>query len=90
MNICLRNLSDDQYVNIRDHIQNVTSGWNFTVRKTTGFRPFEIMTGTTPVTLGDTAVLGTPSNGDLDIQQIRESLKAFAETARAHADFVRK
>jgi hypothetical protein len=63
-NICVRNLTDEQYQNIADHIQHIAWAWNMTVHGTLGVRPFEVMTGTSPVTLADVMVLPPLSNAD--------------------------
>ena len=56
-NICLRDLSDEQYENIDEHIQNIAWVWNTTLRSSIDARPFEVMTGTSPVTLSDSTML---------------------------------
>ena len=88
-NICLRDLSDEQYANIDDHLQHIAWAWNTTVHATTGLRPFEIMTGTAPVTLVDALVAPPAANSTINMSNIREAAAAYAQHAREHADFER-
>ena len=88
-NVCLRNLSDAEYENVEDHLQNIAWVWNTTVRSSTTARPFEVMTGTSPVTITDSLVLPPPTNNTLNMSNIRESSAAYAQIAREHGDFMR-
>ena len=87
-NICLRDLSDAEYANIGDHLQHIAWAWNTTVHTTTGVRPFEVMTGTSPVTLTDALVL-PPTTGPVNMSNIRAAARAYAQHAREHAEFMR-
>ena len=89
-NICLRNLSDEEYLHIEDHLQHIAWAWNTTVHATTGERPFAINTGTSPVTLADSLVLPPPNNTRLDMSNIREAAAAYTTAAREHGDYMRK
>ena len=75
-NIFLRDLSDEQYGNIDEHILNIAWVWNTTMRSSIDARPFEVMTGTSPVTLSDSAVLPAPIGQTLDMNNIREASSA--------------
>ena len=88
-NIFLRDLSDKQYGNIDEHIQNIAWVWNTTLRSSIDARPFEVMTGTSPVTLSDSTVLPAPIGHTLDMGNIREASAAYAAHARGHGDFMR-
>jgi transposase-like protein len=88
-NICLRNLSDEDYENVEDHLQHIAWAWNTTVHATTGARPFEIMTGTSPVTLTDALILPAPTNDVLNMSNIREAAVAYTTAARNHGDYMR-
>jgi len=68
-NICVRNLSDEEYKNMNAHLQHIAWAWNTTVHVTTGERPFEINTGTSPVTLADSLVLPPPTNATLNMSK---------------------
>ena len=87
-NICLRDLSDAEYANIEDHLQHIAWAWNTTIHTTTGVRPFEVMTGTSPVTLTDALVLPL-TTGPVNMSNIRAAARAYAQHAREHADFMR-
>ena len=89
-NICLRNLTDEEYLNIEDHLQHIAWAWNTTSHETTGARPFEINTGTSPVTLADSQVLPPPSNATLNMDNIREAAAAYTTAAREHGDYMRQ
>ena len=61
-NICLRDLSDEGYENVADHIQHIAWAWNSSMRSSIDARPFEVMTGTSPVTLSDSLILAPVVN----------------------------
>ena len=60
------------------------------MRSSIDARPFEVMTGTSPVTLSDLLVLAPPINGTLNMDNVCGSATAYAEHARNHSDFMRK
>jgi hypothetical protein len=88
-NICLRLLSDKDYEDVHDHIQQIAWVWNTTIRSSIGVRPFEVMSGTTPVTISDTTVLPAPIGHVLDMSNISESTAAYTKVAREHGDYMR-
>jgi len=89
-NVCLRDLSDAEYENIEEHVQNIAWVWNTTTRSSIGARPFEVMTGTPPVTISDSLVLPPPVNDTLNMYNIRHASAAYAQHAREHGDFMRQ
>ena len=89
-NVCLRDLSDTDYEHIEDHIQNIAWVWNTTIRSSIGVRPFEVMTGTSPVTVAELLVLPPPIIATLDMSNIREASSAYAGHAREHGNFMRQ
>ena len=89
-NVCLRDLSDAEYENIEEHIQNIAWVWNTTTRSSIGARPFEVMTGTSPVTISDSLVLPPPINDTVNMYNIRHASAAYAQHAREHGDFMRQ
>jgi hypothetical protein len=89
-NVCLRNLSDEDYQNVGDHMQHIAWAWNTTVSSSTGVRPFEVMTGTTPVTITDALILPPPTNGTINMSNIRQAAAAYSRSAIDHANYMRE
>ena len=89
-NICVRNLTDKQYQNVADHIQHIAWAWNTTVHGISGVRPFEVMTGTSLVTLTDAMVLPPLINADINLDNIREAAAVYTQYAREHGNYERK
>ena len=89
-NICVRDLSDDECQHINDPIQPIAWAWNTIVKSSTSVRPFEAMTGTTPVTITDSLVLPAPTNTTLNMSNIHDAAAAYALIAREHGNYMRK
>ena len=84
-NVCLRLLSDAEYVDGKSDIQHTAWAWNTTHSSSTSVRPFEVMHGMTPVTLTDLLVLNASStkvmNDDKNAQRLAPTHKLLVKTA---------
>ena len=93
LGICIRNLSDDDYNNIEDHLQRMAFAWNSTISESLSVSPFEVMTGTQARSIPDSAMRTEPGPSGLDADAIRAIKDAVAEytlVARRHADYMRR
>ena len=79
LGICIRNLSDDEYNNIGDHLQRMAFAWNSTISESLSVSPFEIMTGTQARSIPDSAMRTESESSGLDADAIRAIKDAVAE-----------
>ena len=77
-NVCLRLLSNAEYVNVKSHIQHIAWAWNTTHSSLTTVRPFEVMHGVTPVTLKNSLVLNALSTKVMNVANICAAASAYA------------
>ena len=87
--ICVHKLNDEEYANVKNHLQHIVWAWNTTIHATTGLWPFEIYAGTSPVTLADALILSPLTMSNINIHDIRVSAAAYAKAACEHADYMR-
>ena len=80
-NICIRNLFDEEYEKIDEHLQHIAWACNTTVHATTGEQLFTVNTSTNPVTLADSLVLPPPTNDTLNMSNIRVAAAAYTTVA---------
>ena len=87
---CLRLLTDEQYADVQSHLQSIIWAWNATVCESTGYSPFQVMTGTEPITVASAALQDESAATDLNVPSIIAAASGFALAAAAHSDYMRK
>ena len=86
----IKSLTDDQYANIKDHIQSMAFAWNTTMSESLNVSPFEVMTGTRARTIADGFLTQSRTKSDLNPSSITAAAAEFTRIARANADFNRQ
>ena len=89
LKVCLLLLTDEEYDNVEDHLQEMVWAWNTTISESLTVSPFEVMTGTTPRTHAGCFLTHEPQT-DLNISGIRVAAAEFTRVAAANADYTRK
>lgn len=89
-NICIRNLSDEEYESIGEQLQHIVWAWNTTVHTMMEEWPSVINMRTNPVTFADSLMLPLPTNDILNMSNIHVVAMAYTMAAWKHGDFVRK
>ena len=91
LGLCLRLLTDEQYANYEDHLQEVAWAWNTTPSESLGgISPFEVMSGKTPRTVSGSLMEDTAPATDFSVDSIRVAAAEYTRLAKAHADYTRQ
>jgi hypothetical protein len=89
LKVCLQRLTDDEYENVQDHLQEMVWAWNTTHSESLSVAPFEVMTGTTPRTHAGCFLTHEPQS-ELNTSSIRVAAAEFTRVSAANADCTRK
>ena len=86
----MSSLKNEQYANVKDHIQAIVFVWNTTISESLNVSPFEVHTGTKPRTIADGFLMQSETSSNIHISDITTTAAEFTRIARANADFNRK
>ena len=90
LGLCLRNLSDEDYLEAEMHLQEMAWAWNTSHSNSLGVTPFEVMTGTKPRTVAGSAMMDDGADGAIDLDSIRKAAAEYRRLALSHADYMRE
>ena len=80
---CLRIMSDDEYLDMKNQTQPIAWAWNTSVSDTTSVSPFEMMTGCKPV--NSTERLMKSVRTTTDIAATRQAAEEYIDLAKRHS-----